>query len=169
MPQPNWPQHVMPWEPGPIRHDVFRLGRYLGALGYTEREIRQHLARVHGEVRSQERTRAAELGARWGSRVNTLQNLAPDARIERSWMIRNNQLETAYRFTITFEFCDEDGEITGANTVLVTSSKNLTLKELFELGQATYAEIAGQYERFRQMPLDEACNQRVLLAERRSG
>lgn len=159
----------MPWSPGPIRSDVFRLGRFLGAQGLSEAQIASHLALHHGDVRAQERSRAAEYGARWGSRITGFSANRPTDRPPREWFLRNSNLTSAYRYTVTVTHYDPFGQITGYNTVLVDSSKQLTLPEIWKEVQTTYAGLANQYARFRQMPIDKDSTFELLLAERRSG
>lgn len=169
MPTGNWPQHVMPWEPGALGNDVFRLGRFYGSFGNSQGEIDLLLRRSPGSFRGQEIGRAAPAGAQWGDFIRDFQANDPGTPIPRKVMIRNNLLSSAYRFTVTFTFRDEDGNVTGYNTILIESSRNLTLSKMRQLAEETYGQIATYYERFNRMPMSGFEEMQINLAERRSG
>jgi hypothetical protein len=152
-----------------MRSNVFRLARYLGAQGWSQADIASHLETYHGDVRAQERGNAAVLGARWGSRIRLDQDLNPTGRMQRSWMMRNQYLPLAYRYTVLVPVLAGGGFSGGFRTIVIDSGKQLNYPDIWALAEATFQAIAPGSESMRYNPIDPEGEMQILLAERRSG
>lgn len=152
-----------------MANDAFKLARALGATGLSAGEIAERLRASPAGFRSQEIARASKFGETWGTRIRGFQTTDTGKPIPRAWMMRNQSLDSAYRFTVTFVIRDALGGIAGYNTIIIESAVNLNLEEMQALAESTYGEIATYYERFRTMPLGDFTEMEILNAERRSG
>lgn len=134
----------------------------------SENEINQRLAIRFPEMLAMNRSRAAQFGARWGTRVRTDQAINPEARPERSWMLRRVNQETAYEYWVDITFTDDGGGQPTTRTVRVQSDRNLTYEQIYARAGDVFNDIAERYKKFQGLVIHDDTMFLVVYATRRS-
>lgn len=169
MPRGQWPERGnVPWSGGLIHDNPFDVARLMGGRGATEAQIQERLGRWPVDIRGGGAGRAAELGARWGSRIRHDQASNVDARAPRSWLIVRPNTPSAYRWYIDVDFGVGPDGTRNVRTVVVDTDRIPSYTELYELAEQVYRDVSENYRRFRELELSDETLFTVVFATRRS-